>query len=188
MTPEQFRSSVHDILQTSGADILVQLPSGSGICHIATVPASNWISGFVSQRAGRWGLPDEPMKYYGDGFRTCAAESFGTDTAQLDACVFEHWRLKQPVVSFNISRFPQPLQNAFFEDRGSAPDKWGKPHIFIEEARLSPYFSGVSSVYAPTASGQALGIGGMVFATNDPCGVAELLKTGSYKDWLDEQP
>jgi len=186
MTAEQFRSGVRDILQTSGADILVQLPSGSGICHIATVPTQNWISGFVSKQAGRWGLSGEPMKYYGDSFKTCAAESFGTDTAQLDNCVFEHWRLKQQVASFDISKFPEPLQTAFYEDRGAAPDKWSKPHIFIEEAQLSPYFSGVRSVYASTASGQALGIGGMVFATNDPYGVAELLKTGTYQNWLDE--
>jgi hypothetical protein len=187
MTPEQFRSVVRNILQTKSADVLVQLPSGSGICHIATIPASNWISGFVSNQAGRWGRGGEPMKYYGDDFKTCAVESFGASTEQLDACVFEYWRLKQPVVSFDISKFPQPLQNAFFEDKGSAPDKWVKPHIFIEEARLSTYFSGVRSIYAPTASGQALGIGGIVFATNDPNGVAELLKTGSYKDWFDEQ-
>lgn len=186
MTPEQFRSGVRDILQTSGAEILVRLPSGSGIYHIATVSANEWISGYFSTQ-GRWGLSGEPMNYYGEGFKTCATESVGTDTVQLAACVFEYWRLKQEVVSFDISKFPKLLQKAFFEDRGSAPDKWAKPHVFIEEARLFPCFSGVCSVYAPSASGQVLGIGGMVFATNALNGVAECLKKGSYKDWLGEQ-
>jgi RES domain-containing protein len=186
MTEEQFRSGIHDFLQKKNADIVTQIPEGSGICHIATVSADKWITGFVNKEPGRWNKAGTPMKYYGDAFKTCAAEKFGTDTNKLDECVFEHWQMTKSVISFDISKFPEPLRTAFFEDKGNPPEKWRKPHILIEEAQASPYFSGVHSVYAPSASGQELGIGGMVFATNDPYGVAKLLNTGNYQNWLNE--
>jgi RES domain-containing protein len=184
MTTEQFRSEIRAILHNKDSDIITQIQSGRSICHIATVAADNWITGFVTTQPGRWNESGTPIKYYGEQFKICAAEKFGTDTGQLDKCVFEDWQLKKDVLSFDISKFPQPLREAFFEDKGNPPDKWVKPHIFIEEAKSSPYFSGIHSVYAPSASGQQLGISGMVFATKDPYDVAELQKTGSYKDWL----
>jgi len=50
-------------------NIFTEIPAGTGICHIANVAPYCWKSGFVSRYEGRWKLPGEYKKHFGDYLR-----------------------------------------------------------------------------------------------------------------------
>ena len=184
MTPDEVRQRLRQFLDQDDPNLIVTIPAGSGICHIADVPAKDWISGFASSNPGRWNLSGEHKKYFADKFEICAAELCGTDIDRLKNCVFERWQTCEEIRAFNITKFPEDLRVAFYEDKGEPPDKWIKPHIFVEEAMKSEFYRDVHSIVAPTASGKALGIDGIVFVTYPDSQKVELLQTGTCNTWL----
>ena len=181
MAPAEVAQRLHEFLNiTQPADVLTTIPSGSGICTVANIGAKDWVSGFISTREGRWNEAGQPTKYYANDFRTCAAELFGTDASKLDECVCEQWQTTGEVAAFDVSKFPKELQQAFYEDKGVPPDKWEKPHLLLSVAAAHPNYSGINSVYAPSASGIALGLGGLVFAADPLKQPLQLVTTGTF--------
>lgn len=186
MTEDELRSGILEFLSTSSRDtIIVNLPPGTGVCHIADIEPAGWISGFVGTGAGRWRLPGDEKKSFAESFGTSAMELAGAYRERLKNSVFEVWRVTAPKPAINISVFPPELQRAFYEDQGPAPMKWKKSHILIEEAAKLPAFQGVQSVFAPSASGLALGMAGIVLVT-DPRVDMEMTRTGAYADFFEE--
>lgn len=165
--------------------IVVNLPVGTGVCHIADVEPVDWISGFVGTGAGRWRLPGEEKKSFAESFGTSARELAGADRERLKNRVFEEWLVTAPKAAINICVFPIDLQQEFYTDHGSGVVKWKKSHILVEEAAKLPDYRGIRSVYAPSASGLALGIAGMVFVT-DPRVDMMMTRTGDYFNFFEE--
>ena len=184
MAPAEVAKRLNEFLSSEPKDIIVQIPAGSGICSIANTVPSNWVTGFTSNRPGRWNKSGQPTKYFGEALQLCAAELFGTDASKLDDVVCERWRTTGTISAFNISKFPHDLQTAFYEDKGQAPAKWTKPHLFVDSAAANGAYSGVQCIYAPSASGKALGIDGCVFAADPKEQPLQLIETGKYSQMI----
>ena len=161
-------------------NIFTEIPAGTGICHIANVAPYCWKSGFVSRYEGRWKLPGEYKKHFGDAMRTCGLELFGGPPANPDQVICELWEAQKDFYALDISKFPQELQVAFYEGFGPAPKKWEKPNLAITKFYEYPFSRDIYSVYAPSASGSLLGVGGMVLLTNPLQAQVSLVQTGIY--------
>jgi len=114
----------------------------------------------------------------------CGAEFFGRETGRLHKYVCEQWRTTQNIQAIDISRFPENLRNAFYEDKGKPPDKWIKPHECLNVSSKYSAYSGIRTIYAPSASGEALGIGGYVVAADPSTQPMELIGTVTFSSMI----
>ncbi len=167
--------------------ILTSLPSGSGVLHIANTQPANWVSGYVGSSAGRWKIHGQEKKHFGDRAETSVLELAGLNHESMQDKVFEEWEITANTLAINVSCFPSHLQNAYFEDHSPAPGKWAKSHILIEELHQVPAFKGISSILAPSASGLALGISGLVLVADPRSTPMRMIRTGAYSDFFPTQ-
>jgi hypothetical protein len=175
------------IQETVGRDpqqFIENIPPGSGICHIANVGQDQWNPGFVSTRSGRWSENGQPSRYFADDFKVCAAELGHAPENPPVGKTFELWETAREIPAINVARLPDDIRGALFEDFGPAPDKWAKPYAFLEEVKKIPGLEGVGCVYAPSASGQMLGMGGMCFMANPLGPDVRRVSVGNYEDWV----
>jgi hypothetical protein len=184
MTLEHLTSRLHEFFSSNPCNITTTIPAGSGICSIAPVAASDWISGFACSEARRWNLNGRPTKYFGTAFQLCGAEFFGADTGKLDNYVCEQWQTTNQIQVLDVSKFPEDIRSGLYEDKGKAPDKWIKPHALLKVASQYPAYSGYQNVYAPSASGMELAIGGYVLATNPATQPLQLMETGTFSSMI----
>jgi RES domain-containing protein len=184
MAPADVAKRLNEFLSSQPKEVILQIPSGTGICSIANTEPSNWVSGFTSNRPGRWSQAGQPTKYFGEGFQLCAAELFGTDASKLNDVVCERWQTTGTIRAFDISKFPDDLKTAFYEDKGLAPTKWTKPHLFIDAAKAMNEYSDVRSIFAPSASGKLLNIDGCVFTADPKQQPLQLIETGTYRQMI----
>ena len=183
MTPDDFRNNLDQFLHTSPAGLTVQIPAGSGLCHIANTTADAWKGDYVSANPGRWTQGGQPRKYFAQEIPQCAAELGYEPGNPPRGKVVELWETTLEIEAIDVSKLPKDLCDALFEDKGVPSIKWQKPHMFIEEVTKRQEYQHIKCIYAPSASGASLGLGGMCLVVDPNTGVARRLKAQTYEEW-----
>lgn len=184
MTPDEFRTQLREYLAISPYGLIDVIPAGSGLCHVANTSVSNWDPAFVSTKAGRWTTAGQPSRYFATDVPICAAElGYDPGNPPCDK-VIELWETTCEVSAINLTQLPSRILEALFEDKGPPPEKWRKSHILLEEVRARREYQDIRCVYAPSASGLMLGLGGMCFVADPSLGMARRIRAQSYDDWI----
>jgi len=184
MQDDEFRKGVRDLLAENPGAYRRQINAPTGYVRIANVKGEEWQPGYISSGGGRWSNEGEAASYLAERIETCAAE-LGLDVkAGNEDFVCELWTIDKQFGTFDVSRMPVEYQEAFFEDKGTAPGKWEKSRILLQEVGQASGFEDLDAIFAPSASGLATGIEGLCFVA-DPrkLGLVQVA-TGTYSDFL----
>jgi len=171
-------------LQNPPPEAIIQIPSGSGIFHVANISPNCWISGFVSPREGRWKFEGEHKKHFASTLETCCLELYGKETPPANEQVCEYWETTASFPALNINAFSPQLREAFYEDFGNPPGKWAKANLFTKLYAESSLGGNASSIIAPSASGVQVGSPGTIFLGDPSSLPIKLLSTGTYGDFI----
>jgi hypothetical protein len=104
----------------------------------------------------------------------------------MEKGVFEVWETTRPATAFNIASLPQDIRDALYSDR--TEHKWTNSHILIDAIQHDPALSGVDVILAPSASGDAVGIGGQCLAMRHHSDYLRPVATGDYSAWIAGNP
>jgi hypothetical protein len=130
--PPHFREEVSSIISADPQRFIEIIPANSGILHLANVDLCTWNPTFISTRAGRWNLIDQPAKYFADRLSVCLAElGYTSDTPPVGRVV-EYWTTTAEIQAFNITKLPEHMQPNIFKDLGPAPVKWQAAHTVLD--------------------------------------------------------
>jgi hypothetical protein len=184
MRLDDFRGDLGWWMRQNPGALFELIPEASGIIRLVNVPHPRYDPTFVSRRPGRWTLGDQAFRYFANDLVVCAAElGFYTDPIPPDRVV-ELWQTTRPIKSVSVTPLPRDLRDALYEDRGDPAIKWQKPHALLEALQADPDYRDNPFIYAPSASGLALNLGGMSFVAPD-CDAVERVAAMRYREWQD---
>jgi len=173
------------LTQCAVADVTTQIPTGSGVFHIANVAPDKFNPAWVSTRPGRFSGDGEAVKYYANDFEVCARELGYPPGTDPSGVVFVSARMTAETIVFDIHKLPPALQAPLFDDK-SVTSKWEKSYVLMKAVREDPRFTDVKGTYYPSASGQMLQSGGSCLALFDQPIPTTVVGSGDYS-WFKAQ-
>lgn len=183
MTNDEFLTGIRDVFHSDVSQFTQTLPAGSGIVHLANVPWERWQPSFISERAGRWNLQGQPTKYFADDLGVSLAELGYSPTNPPNGRTVEIWQTKDRLPVVSIGRFPAEIQNAIYQEKDAAK-KWEYSHLLIQEFGKQIYAKDYVGIFAPSASGIVLEMGGLCLATNPRPENVECVLAKPYEEMI----
>lgn len=185
MTPsnDDFGAAIRQELNCfDGTDLITTIPAKSGCFRFVDVESDQYDLTFPSRSPGRWSTGQESVKYCSENFDVCLAEKGHVPGSEVGRGVFEVCETKKELKAFDVGQLRPELQIELFESTG--PEKHKKAHILLHEIEANKAFSSVDCILAPSASGNALQIGGRCLAVRNPEDNLQVIATGVYDDWM----
>lgn len=167
------------------SSLVIPVPSNSGVFNFPLCNPGDFQLGFTSRKDARWRLNDE--MHFGDLIRTSSQELYGEETPAAEELV-TLYTTSRGSDALNIHSFPEAFQRVMFEDKARDATRFLKSNLALK--LFQEYFPNDSmySIYAPSASGLALGNGGAIFVTDIHKADLNLIKTGTYTEMLKLYP
>ncbi len=178
-----YETQLRDFLPTiQPADIITEIPGGSGVFNVANVPPPTYSRTWVSWGAGRFSPSGEPAKFYATNFDICMSElGFPPGTIPTNV-VFEAGETKNSFTVIDVHRLPEAIRNPLYADKNPAT-KWDMSHLFMDIVNSDDRYSGVAGAYYQSASGQMLQIAGSCLLLTSEMPPINIIATGDYWSW-----
>lgn len=160
-------------------DLIITFPENSGLFRVIPVEPSAYDPAYISYRENRWNQDGQPNQYLAEKLDTCLHELGVNPSTSANALghVYERRTAKCPIPMLDIAQLPEKIINGIYStDKNFG--KWHNSHLFLTKFYAKYPELSVSGVYAPSASGKALGYDGICVFTNPEWSHFELQSSG----------
>jgi hypothetical protein len=132
-------------MATGARQLLITVPSGSGVFRVIDIPGAQYQTGYVSTSPGSFKGLGESGNWYGSPIKTCFAEVEPTGTP-----VYEATRFRQNTPFLSAFNLPNEIQQALYDDRDLPAGSYSKSHIVLELAQQYLPSGSYSGVFFPS--------------------------------------